>query len=232
MRRHVGGLSRSVAILGVLAMAALGETAPGSARLTLRDGRLSAEIAAAPLAQVMAEIGTLAGAEVLWRGAAPDDRVSASFTDVPAAEAIERLLRPRSFFVVGGAGPASIRRVVILADGPGTPRPEGTPAVERPPAVVDEQPDAAVAAATAPGDPATRLRAIDALAEVAAHDPGAWMVLTQLSTSDADRAVREAARRALDAGFPSPVHPDAEATRSSCESMQCRSDLRPHRPRR
>jgi len=64
------------------------------------------------------------------------------------------------------------------------------------------------------------------------HDSGAWMVLTQLSTRDADRAVREAASRARDGRSPGPVHPGPGSARSSCESMRCRSDLRPHRPRR
>jgi len=196
-----------LALFGLLAGLTVVQAAAGAAsvRMTLNGGLLTAEIAGAPLRQVMEEVGRLTGAEVRWLGAAGDERISLSFADVPLADAIGRMLGARSFLLVAPAAgsPLSIIRVDILASGQAPRLEPDTPAA--PSEHADDALDAALATALAHEEPAARLRAIDELAQVAQQEPRAWMVLTELSNREADGAVRAAARQALDAGLaPSP----------------------------
>jgi hypothetical protein len=168
--------------------------------MALHGGLLTADVAGTPVSRVMQEVGRLTGAEVRWLGDAGEEPISVRFTDVPLADAIARLLGTRSFLLFASAvgAPGPVTRVVILASGE---RPVLEPETPRVPSEDAEGAlDAVVATALALGAPAARLQAIDALARVAQQEPQAWLVLTELSRHERDRAVREAARRALGDG--------------------------------
>jgi hypothetical protein len=61
--------------------------------MTLRDGKLTAQIRTAPLHKVIEEIGRLTGAEVRWLSQGEEDQVSAEFADLPLYEALETILK-------------------------------------------------------------------------------------------------------------------------------------------
>src|ERR1051325_5769892 len=63
----------------------------GRTSMTYRDGRLSASIVAAPVRQVVDEIGRLSGAAVDGDAALDDEPVSTSFADLPLTNALERV---------------------------------------------------------------------------------------------------------------------------------------------
>ena len=200
MRTSVARLPSRLALCGLLAGLTVAGPAAGATSLTmaLHGGLLTADVAGTPVSRVMQEVGRLTGAEVRWLGAVGEEPISVRFTDVPLADAIARLVGPRSFLLVASAAGAlpPITRVVILASGE---RPVLEPETPR---VRSEDAEGALdaAAALAPQAPAARRRAIDELARVAQQEPQAWMVLTELSRHEPDRAVREAARRALGDG--------------------------------
>jgi hypothetical protein len=62
-------------------------------KMTLKDGKLTAQIRTAPLGKVIEEISRLTGAEIRWLSQEQDDPVSVEFTDLPLDEALERILK-------------------------------------------------------------------------------------------------------------------------------------------
>jgi hypothetical protein len=62
-------------------------------KMTLKDGKLSAQIRTAALRSVIMEISRLTGAEVRWLSQEEEDPVSAEFTDRPLHEVLERILK-------------------------------------------------------------------------------------------------------------------------------------------
>jgi len=174
--------------------------------MVLRDGKLTAELVAAPLPRVMEEIGRLSGAEVSWIGPVDEEeRVSTSFVDLPLAQAIGRLLPTRSFEIVVSttAESSRLRRILILPGGRSSP-PVGT----APSVSVRQDPEPAQGPIDALDDmlraqeaPVVRLEAVSQLAVLAVRNPDARNVLAQLSADDADDTVRERARQALDEAF-------------------------------
>ena len=74
---------------------------PPTARVTVRDGRMSVRLDDAVLRNVVADVAHQTGADV--KGTVPDARtVSASFDDVPLDEGLRRLLGTLSFALVYG----------------------------------------------------------------------------------------------------------------------------------
>src|SRR5688572_22115317 len=67
-------------------------------KLMFQEGKLSVQIVATSLPQVMAEIGRLSGVKVLWlNGEENEERVSAQFTNLPLADALTRILAKKNF---------------------------------------------------------------------------------------------------------------------------------------
>jgi hypothetical protein len=62
-------------------------------KMTLKDGKLTAQIQTAPLHKVIEEIGRLTGAEIRWLTHEEEDQVSAEFIDLPLYEVFETILK-------------------------------------------------------------------------------------------------------------------------------------------
>jgi hypothetical protein len=183
----------AVLIAGLLAEVATAQPAG----MTFRDGRLSASIVAAPIRQVIGEIGGVTGVQVEGVATLDDELVSTSFVDLPLANALERVLGARSFALVVGAegGGSHPSRIVIL---PGSRGSTARGAEPRPRVVA--RPEMAVALDEATGmqpERAVRLEALGQLEAIAGEDPDARVVLGQLSADDTDEVVRDGARQAL-----------------------------------
>jgi hypothetical protein len=71
---------------------------PGS--LTFQDGKLAARVTAAPLWQVMEEVGRLSGVQILWLNQKSEDPVSVEFSPLSLTEALQRLLGGRNFLLL------------------------------------------------------------------------------------------------------------------------------------
>jgi hypothetical protein len=147
---------------------------------------------------VVDEIGGASGVAVEGIAGLDDELVSTSFVDLPLANALERVLGTRSFTLVVSSegGMAHPSRIVIPPSGRGRVARAAEP---QPTAVA--RPEVAVALDEATGvqvERAVRLEAISQLVDIVQEDPHARMVPAQLSADDADEAVREGARQALD----------------------------------
>jgi len=68
--------------------------------LQLHDGLLTAQVTATPLPQVMSEMSRLSGARVVWLRQPDTRQVSVTFTALPVAEAIQRILGANNFLLV------------------------------------------------------------------------------------------------------------------------------------
>ena len=67
--------------------------------LKLHEGKLTANLNAAPLRQVMEEIGNLSGAEIVWLQRNIGGMVTADFSDVPLTRALRLLLGEKNFLL-------------------------------------------------------------------------------------------------------------------------------------
>jgi hypothetical protein len=68
--------------------------------LQLQNGLLTAHVTATPLPQVLSEMSRLSGVRVVWLGHPDNRQVSVTFTALPVAEAIERVLGANNFLLV------------------------------------------------------------------------------------------------------------------------------------
>jgi len=68
--------------------------------LQLQNGLLTAQVTATPLPQVLSEMSRLSGARVVWLGQPDHRQVSVTFTALPVAEAIPRVLGGNNFLLV------------------------------------------------------------------------------------------------------------------------------------
>lgn len=76
--------------------------------------RVSIRFEATPVEAAVAQLGARIGAALEWRGGNDPRTVSVELSDVPLAEALERVLATRSFFVVSRAHSATPQRIVVL----------------------------------------------------------------------------------------------------------------------
>lgn len=180
--------------------------------MRLREGRLSADVVAAPFAKVLAEIARLSGAGVTGFDPADVAPTTVAFSDLPLAEALERLLQGRSHLVVYGsdAPGAGVRRIVLLDGGKDAPVPpaDASPAAPQAAASVPDQADPVLAdaldlltSALALGDTEIRRQLLDEVATWQLDAPARAILLARLS-GDPDAEVREAALGVLQAGRP------------------------------
>ena len=91
-------LSMLLVVLALDSSPASAAGAPSAAKtlpfkMTLKDGKLTAQIRTAPLHKVIEEIGRLTGAEVRWLTQEEENPVSADFTDLPLHEVLETILK-------------------------------------------------------------------------------------------------------------------------------------------
>jgi hypothetical protein len=68
--------------------------------LRLHDGLLTAQVTGTPLPQVLSEVSRLSGAKVVWLGQPDHRQVTVTFTALPVAEAIPRVLGGKNFLLV------------------------------------------------------------------------------------------------------------------------------------
>jgi hypothetical protein len=171
-------------------------------------------VVAAPFASVLAEIASLSGASVT--GLDPADVVPTTITcsDLPLADALERLLKDRNHLLMYGKDSRSmrVRRIVLLNGGTTVSLPAAASAAapERAPAADSrpDRPDAVLAEALdlltsglALEDPALRRQLLDEIATWELDAPSRSVLLARLS-GDPDPEVREAALRVLQGGRP------------------------------
>src|SRR5262249_55155716 len=83
---------------GLVGAAYARDPAPG--QISVQDGKLSAQISATSVRQVMEEVSRLSEARVRWlNGQTEEKLVSVEFTALPMAEALRRILGERSFLL-------------------------------------------------------------------------------------------------------------------------------------
>lgn len=90
---------------------------PGT--LALHEGKLTAKLSAAPLRQVMQEIGNLSGAEIIWLQQDGAGTVSVNFKDVPFTRALRLILGEKNFllFYSSTDGEAHLSQIWISSGG-------------------------------------------------------------------------------------------------------------------
>jgi hypothetical protein len=77
-----------------------GKTVTVGSGLQFHNGLLTAHVRATPLPQVLSEVSRLSGAKVVWLGQPDLRQVSVTFTALPIAEAIPRVLGGNNFLLV------------------------------------------------------------------------------------------------------------------------------------
>jgi hypothetical protein len=119
-RRLAAALLAAVALRASPGLAAAEGSSP---IVTYRRDQLSVRLASVPLADVLAELGRVSGAEI--RGAPREPRdVTAKFDDVPLPEALHRLLGDQNFML--RYGERDRLRTIELFGGPQEPREAST----------------------------------------------------------------------------------------------------------
>jgi hypothetical protein len=218
------GVASSFSLANGLALAAGGrDVSTPAARLEMafRDGRLTARVVAAPLHEVMAEIGRLTGAKVRWLNQYGDERVSLQLADVPLDVALEKILQKNftlsyasSGILTGiwissrgtGGEPAGgpqagavTNRLIAVEDRGEPPTGRNQPRARTDPgAGLGDEPAPSRAGIDVAEQPlSVRMEAVELLAMHADEDEGAREVLAHMAASDVDLQVRAIASKAL-----------------------------------
>lgn len=184
------------------ASAAQGTAASAISRIEYRGGKLSLQARDAPMFEVVSRIAALAGFEVVPIGEVSDlPRVTVSFSGVPLAAALDRILGETSSIVVqapgkGAKAGVAVTRVLLL--GRGTSGPSAAAAASRPDKPSAQQREQASAAVRARSESMLRLaRQVD---KEPAGSPATGMVVDALAralASDEAPIVRVRAAMAL-----------------------------------
>lgn len=163
--------------------------------LTLQNGRLSAHLSAAPIRQVMEQLGSLTGARVLWLSQAEDTPVSVDFTDLPLADALRRILGERNFMLFYRSQGQETWLSEIWISAPPVGQRQAAPSLPAtPPAQIPAQ---LMQTALYGQDTAARLNAINRMKKFASTDMRVQSILSQLSRNATEPEVRAAAEQAL-----------------------------------
>ncbi len=206
----MSAMSRLVLLLAALGTATPALAAPGapSAAVQVANGRVSVRFADTPLEAAVEQLAASVGARVEWRGTVDKTAVSTDLADVPFTEALERVLHPRSFFVVTAGQTSMIRRVVVLlgacdAHGalpvpPAVPHPRAEPRAFPNPGGLDSP----VMMLLEDPDPTVRRSMLDHVRALDQGDPRRDVVLSRL-LSDPDEQLRDDALQ-LHGGFVPP----------------------------
>jgi hypothetical protein len=170
---------------------ATADTFPG--RLTLCHGRLTAQIKAVPLRQVMAEVGELSGARVVWLQQSGQQNVTVDFRDVPLPRALRLILGQKNFLLFYSAAGRETRlsQIWIASAGEGSGPPDQT--------TLGSFRDFRTVKWTAlhGRDLRARLQAVDHLRRYARTNARAKAMLSQVARFARDARVRRAAAWAL-----------------------------------
>lgn len=182
-------------------------------RLTFQSGKLTAQIMATPLWQVMEEVSRVSNVRVLWLNARGEEAVSAEFTALPISEALKQILKEKNFLLFYTATPEGERLTQVwisfLKQGdnpqvPASPVPVGGIVSAAEEAVSEKQEerdatplDTSMQIAVYDQNPAIRLAAIMDLETHAGENPKVVGVLSHLVYNDSDPLVQKAAAEAL-----------------------------------
>jgi len=205
----------------IVAAYALGPAAaalPG--QFTLQNGRLTAQVVAIPLRQVMEEMSRVSDVRVRWfSDHAEEKRVSGEFTALPLPEALQRILREMNFllFYTSTGNSTKLTEVWILS-GIGRNQIGHTPPPASPVKAPLPIPDSAsqseeaedrqaefaampleilIQTAVGTADPSLRIEAIGNLGRHAAEDSTVEGILSHLASNDSNSQVRAAASEVL-----------------------------------
>jgi hypothetical protein len=161
---------------------------------------MTAQLTAAPLGQVMAEVGQLSGVQVVWLGGvAQKTSVSARFNDLPLSEALERLLGENNFLLFYVAekedmrltqiwisatrrGPQSILPLSSSSSNPAAP----SPAVDSTVSGDEEPMDSIIQTALHDSNAMIRLLTVSQLGRRVQEDARVKSVIAQMALSDSD----------------------------------------------
>ena len=209
------GLVGSTYALGPAAM-----TLPG--QVALQDEKLTAQLVAAPLRQVMEEVSRLSGARVRWLDRQAEEKpVSVGFTALPLPEALRRILKETNFllFYTSEGTSTTLTQIWISSketdeEPPGlTPQPTTQVKVLLQPApdsasqsedAVKEQDelnsisvDTLIETAISTLEPSVRVEAVARLGGYAPADPKVEGILSHLASNDSNPQVQAAASEVL-----------------------------------
>ena len=194
--------------------------------LQLHNGLLTAHVKATPLPEVLREVSLLSGAKIVWLGQPDARQVSVTFTALPVAEAIPRVLGGHNFLLIyaSTADKARLKEIWIAT----RPSPtqtltfESVPTTER---ITDNGEDTEFPRESEPtaqedtaseveaeltgmlesqldtalhgANASSRIQAIGVLGGFVEQDSRIRPVLEQISTSERDPQVRTAAAEIL-----------------------------------
>jgi hypothetical protein len=185
------------------------KTASSREVLELQDGALTVHVVAAPLQQVMSQIGRLSGAKIVWLGQRDNRPVSVDFMALPVAEALPRLLGPNNFLLIYASTAerarlmeiwvapqrfATRQTVLTTSDSASTEDVSDPSAVD---AELEKMLESHLDMALHGTERDSRIEAIGFLGGLVEHDPRIRPLLEQLSTAEGDSQVRAAAAEVL-----------------------------------
>ena len=199
---------------------------PAASRMTLQlqDGALTARVSSAPLQRVLHEVSRLSGARIVWLGPREDRQVSAYFTALPVADALQRLLDPNNFLLVYDSNDDAAKLTAIwvspsktVVSNPQPQAPHRLTPMQQPfvsgedPAMMEDEPlmddagggfeqilESYLETAARGADHDRRIESVNALGGLVDHDPRVLPLLQQLSSTESDPQVRAAASEALE----------------------------------
>ena len=192
--------------------------APG--QISIQDGKLSVQINAAPLWQVMVEVSRVSGARVRWlNGQAEETPVSVEFAALPTPEALRRILGERSFllfytptkqgaklteiWIASGTVSGQSGSFPLSAPQPRMPRSTGVSTTQSEEAAdrqaeLDAMPvETLMQTAVSSAELSLRVEAIAQLGGRAQQDPKVEGLLSHLAAHDSNPQVRASAAEVL-----------------------------------
>jgi len=193
---------------------------PLPGQITLQDGRLTAQVAATPLRQVMEEMSRVSGVRVRWFSDHAEEKpVSVEFTALPLPEALRRILKEMNFLLFYTSTENSVKLTEVwILSGIGRSQAERTPPPASPVKAPLPIPDSAsqseeaedrqaefaampleilIQTAVGTADPSLRIEAIGNLGRHAAEDSTVEGILSHLASNDSNSQVRAAASEVL-----------------------------------
>jgi hypothetical protein len=194
--------------------------APLPKQIALQDGKLTAQIVAAPLSQVLEEVSRLSGARVRWLNSEAEEKpVSVEFTALPLPEALRWILGEINFLLFYTSTEKDIKLTEVwissvIGGGQLGRLPPPASQVKTPPPIpdsisqseeaVDRQAEFAamplevlIQTAVGTADSPLRIEAIGHLGGRAAEDPQVEGILSHLASNDSNPQVRAAASEVL-----------------------------------
>lgn len=189
------GLLTSILLLVVRTGTPASAAANPTGRMSLQDEKLSAHITAMSIREVMEEVSTLTGAQVIWLGQEETVQVSVNFTDLPFADGLKRILGERNFmlFYTSVEEESQLSEIWISSPTNG----KGAGASNTSTAAGKKATPQLMRTALYGQDVSARVNAIRRLKRFAQTDSRVRSILSQLTRSAIEPEVREAAAQVL-----------------------------------